>query len=367
MLSAVTLGRSARTFSSTAQFFEDIRRDPALSQAKLIAEPWDVGAGGYQVGNFPPGWSEWNLEYRNAVRAFWRGDPHVVPRLAQALTGSRERYQQSGRNAAASVNYLCSNDGFTLADLVSYSEKHNEANGEDNRDGEQDNLSWNCGVEGPSEDPEVLQLRAWQKRNLLATLFLSRGVPMLLMGDELSRSQGGNNNAYCQDNEISWMNWEAGRVADPALPGFVRELVMLRKSFAALHSLDFLSGNIVGSRRLKDIYWLSPDGHEMSGQDWQDDRLRTVGMQLGNDGGSSGRVLILFNAAREPIKFRLPSTIGGPWLRVFDTHVPDGVVREPDLSRDHAALLQPGGVLILPELCVVVFRDVAPDETAAVA
>jgi glycogen operon protein len=348
---APSLLREPYAISERAGFLRAVGQDPVLSRVKLIAEPWDVGEGGYRVGGFGPGWSEWNDGFRDIVRAYWRGDPDQLPRLARVVAGSRETFEGSGRQPWASVNYVCSHDGFTLQDLVSYNEKHNHANGEDNRDGHGHNLSWNCGVEGPSDDPRILALRGRLKRALLATVFLSQGVPMLLAGDELSRSQGGNNNAYAQDNETNWLDWGAGLEADPALPDFVRTLIGLRARFEAFRRRTFLTGAPVAGTRLKDVYWLAPEGREMTHGDWSDGQRRTLGLQLGNDAADNGRFLVLMNAAAEPVPFRLAADFPlGPWAAVFDSALPDGLVRgEPPI-------LEPGGTFPLPARSLVLFQ-----------
>jgi len=325
---ATTLARDPYDFTQRAAFLQAVRQDPVLGRVKLIAEPWDVGAGGYQVGGFPVGWSEWNDRFRDTARAFWRGDAGQLPALARAVAGSREIFGPSGRHAWASVNFACSHDGFTLQDLVSYEERHNDANGEGNRDGHPHNLSWNCGVEGPTKDPLILALRARQKRNLLTTVFLAQGVPMLLMGDEFSRSQGGNNNAYAQDNATSWLDWEAGRAADPDLPAFTQALIGLRQRFDAFRRRDFFSGTPVTRGGLKDVYWLAPEGREMTREDWAEGARRALGMQLGNDAPDRQRFLILFNAAPEPLDFTIaPELDGEIWVSVFETASPRGLVR----------------------------------------
>ncbi len=322
---ASTLARDPFDFNHRAAFLQACLQDPVLSRVKLIAEPWDVGHGGYRVGGFPVGWSEWNDQFRDTIRAFWRGDPGQLPKLAQVMTGSREIFEPSGRQPWASVNFACAHDGFTLEDLVSYNERHNEANGENNQDGHSHNLSWNCGVEGPTDDPEILALRARQKRNILATVLLSQGVPMLLMGDEMSRTQGGNNNAYCQDNETSWLDWSAER--DPELLSAVRALISLRKRFDAFRRRDFLTGRIVPENGLKDVYWLAPEGREMTTEDWGDGMRRTLGMQLGNDAKDGERFLILLNGAPEPVDFHLARHPPGRWAQIFDSRLPEGLVR----------------------------------------
>jgi isoamylase len=317
---ATSLAREPYDFSHRAGFLRTIAQDPVLNRVKLIAEPWDLGDGGYRIGHFPPSWSEWNDQFRDRVRAFWRGDPGQLPHLARVITGSRETYEPSGRHPWASINFVCSHDGFTLQDLVSYNDRHNEANGESNQDGHSHNLSWNCGVEGPTDDAEVLALRARLKRNFIATLFLSQGVPMLLMGDELSRTQAGNNNAYAQDNEISWLDWNASANGDVDLLHFTKALIALRHRYDAFRRRAFLTGARVLNSGLKDVYWLAPEGREMTNEDWYDDSRRTVGVQLGNDARDGHRFLLLLNAAPDEVPFRLAENFpNGAWFQLFDT------------------------------------------------
>jgi isoamylase len=347
---APALTRDCYDVNERAGFLRAIGQDPVLARVKLIAEPWDLGEGGYRLGGFPPGWSEWNDRFRDTLRAYWRGDPGKLPALAQAITGSREIFEASGRQAWASIQCICSHDGFTLHDLVSYNEKHNEANGHDNNDGHPYNFSWNCGAEGETDDPEIAALRAQQKRNLLASLFLSVGTPMLLMGDELSRSQKGNNNAYCQDNEISWLDWEAGARFDPHLLAFVRIVAGLRKIYKVFCRRNFLSGEILPNG-LKDIYWLAPEGREMTTADWTDPLRRALAVQIGNDAPDGRRLLLLFNAAPEQVLFMLPPDFPSRhWIEVFNTHQSEGLVREAP------AVLKPGGTFELKPRSLVVLQ-----------
>ena len=307
-------------------FFDIINQDPVISRLKLIAEPWDVGEGGYQVGNFPPLWSEWNGKYRDAVRDFWRGEPQTLREFAYRFTGSSDLYQQDGRRPFASVNFVTAHDGFTLRDLVSYNEKHNEANGEDNRDGENHNRSWNSGAEGPTEDEGIRALRARQKRNLLATLFLSQGAPMLLMGDELGRTQRGNNNAYGQDNEISWVDWSR---VDEGLLDFTRRLIQLRDEHPVFRRRRWFHGRPIHGDA-SDIGWLTPEGTPMAEEHWGEEHSRSVGVFL--NGGAIGPVepkglpvqddsfYVIFNAHHEDVVFILPGEPWGRcWSEVFDT------------------------------------------------
>src|SRR5919106_3079353 len=274
---AATLDREFYDVDRLAAFFELVQQDPTVSQVKLIAEPWDVGPGGYQVGNFPPQWTEWNGKYRDTVRDFWRGEPATLGEFASRLTGSADLYERSGRRPVASINFVTAHDGFTLRDLVSYNEKHNEANGEGNRDGESHNRSWNCGVEGPTSDPDILALRARQTRNFLATLFLSQGIPMLLGGDEIGRTQRGNNNAYCQDNEISWYDWGS---ADRDLLELAAELIHFRRAHPVFRRRRWFLGAPIRGSAARDIVWMRPDGEEMSDEDWQNSFAKSMGVFL---------------------------------------------------------------------------------------
>jgi glycogen operon protein len=312
---ASALARELHAVDRLGAFFDIIHQDPVLSQVKLIAEPWDLGEGGYQVGNFPVLWAEWNAEYRDTVRRFWKGDGGLVGGLAYRLTGSSDLYERSGRRPYASVNFITAHDGFTLRDLVSYNQKHNEANGEGNRDGHDHNLSWNCGAEGPTDDPAILTLRARQQRNFLATLLLSQGAPMLQAGDEIGRTQKGNNNAYCQDNDLSWMDWNLDRSREELLE-FTRLLVRLFHQHPALRRRKFFQGRHIRGSAVKDLAWFRPDGKEMTDEDWNNWHARCLGLQLAGDGidelDARGQrildqtLLILLNAHHEPIPFVLP-------------------------------------------------------------
>jgi glycogen operon protein len=311
---APVLGRGPSGFSGHAPLFAALRSDPLLAYTKLIAEPWDVGPGGYQLGRFPAGWSEWNDRYRDAVRAFWRGDHGMVPGLAERLAGSSDLFRQQGRRPSASVNFVTAHDGFTLHDLVSYSRKHNDANLEANRDGHDHNLSWNCGIEGPTADAAVNELRWRQMRNLLATLALSQGVPMLQAGDEFARSQGGNNNAYCQDNSITWLSWEHSE-AQRRLAGFVARLLRLRREWPQLRRSTFLKGasTLVSG---KDVRWWHPAGREMTQADWADGGLQRLGMGLRV---ARGELLVLFSADSQDTEFMLPEPPPSGWTTLIDT------------------------------------------------
>jgi glycogen operon protein len=332
---AAALARELHEVDKLGAFFDIIRQDPVLNQVKLIAEPWDLGEGGYQVGNFPLGWAEWNDKYRDTMRAYWKGDGGLIGDFARRLTGSSDLYGRAGRRPHASINFITAHDGFTLHDLVSYNDKHNEANGEDNRDGHDNNLSWNCGVEGPTDDPVVVGLRERQKRNLLATLLLSQGVPMLLAGDEFGRTQGGNNNAYCQDNATSWVDWTPDEGHTSFLE-FVRRLIAIRRAHPAFRRRDFFQGRPLRGGGVKDIVWLTPDGAEMSDHGWEHEFARCLGVYLAGDGlsetDSRGRpvtdrsFIVLFNAHHEEIAFRLPDQAEPlRWFTLLDTARANGL------------------------------------------
>jgi len=340
---ASALARELHEVDRLGAFFDIIHQDPVLSQVKLIAEPWDLGEGGYQVGNFPVGWTEWNGKYRDAMRAYWKGEGGLIGELAFRLTGSSDLYEASSRRPHASINFITAHDGFTLADMVSYNDKHNEANLENNQDGSDHNLSWNSGVEGPSDDPVIRTLRARQQRNFLATLFLSQGVPMLVAGDEFGRSQSGNNNAYCQDNELSWINWNPETI-DHELLGFTRHLIQLRKQHPVFRRRRFFQGRQIKGGGVKDVMWLKPDGTEMGDEEWQHGFARCLGMFLAGevlpDIDARGRplydrnFLLLLNAHHETIPFVLPTIDHGQlWRRLFDTI---------ETSHDQRVELSPG-------------------------
>lgn len=314
---APVLARDWGGFNANAPFFAALRADPVLAYVKLIAEPWDVGLGGYQLGNFPAGWSEWNDRYRDAIRAYWRGDSRMLGSFAERFAGSSDLFRRAGRRPTASINFLAAHDGFTLRDVVSYNERHNEANREGNHDGHADNLSWNCGVEGPTEEPHVEALRARQIRNMLTTLFFSQGVPMLLSGDEFGRTQHGNNNAYCQDNEISWVDWSLAK-RNASLLEFVRKLAQLRADRPELRRDTFLKGSRVSSQS-RDIMWWHPRGHEMTEHDWNDPGLRSFGIAIGAH-GSAVDLLLLLNPVDTPCQFALPpSGAARVWRSILDT------------------------------------------------
>jgi glycogen operon protein len=336
---AATLARELHDVDRLSAFFDLIQQDPVVSQVKLIAEPWDVGEGGYQVGNFPPLWSEWNGKYRDSVRDFWRGQDQSLAEFAYRFTGSSDLYQDTARRPHASINFITAHDGFTLRDLVSYNEKHNEANGEDNRDGESHNRSWNCGEEGPSDKPEVVGLRHRQVRNFLATLMLSQGVPMLLGGDEIGRTQRGNNNAYCQDNEISWYDWSS---VDESLLQFTRRLIRLRQRHPVFCRRRWFQGRAIHGTGVSDIGWFTPGGAEMSEQDWQAGFAKSLGVFLNGDAIASPNergervtdksFYVMFNAHHESLSFTLPEAKwGARWTEMLNTA--DGVDEPHDESQ----------------------------------
>jgi glycogen operon protein len=333
---ASTLARELFEVDRLGAFFDIIHQDPVLSQVKLIAEPWDVGPGGYQVGNFPVLWTEWNGKYRDSVRRFWKGDGGTVSEFATRLAGSSDLYAWGGRQPYASINFVTCHDGFTLQDLVSYNDKHNEANGEGNRDGANDNNSWNCGVEGPSGDLNVIALRERQKRNLIATLCLSQGVPMLYSGDELSHTQKGNNNTYCQDNELTWLDWGLDQTKQAFLE-FVKRVTKVRQDNPVLHRRKFFQGRAIRGSGITDISWFEPSGQVMSDDAWNAGFVKCLGVRLAGDlvGDVDERgepirgdtLLILLNAHHEALPFTLPVTSAGHvWQLLFDTFNPDAPV-----------------------------------------
>ncbi len=342
---AASLARELHDVDRLSAFFDIIHQDPVISQVKLIAEPWDIGEGGYQVGNFPPGWAEWNGKYRDSVRDYWRGAHSSLGELANRLTGSPDLYQASGRRPYASINFVTAHDGFTLHDLVSYNDKHNQANGEDNRDGESYNRSWNCGTEGPTENAEINQLRARQKRNFLATLLLSQGVPMLLGGDEIGRSQGGNNNPYCQDNEISWYDWEQ---VDHDLLEFTRQVLRIRHEHPVFRRRRWFQGRPIHGSEAGDVAWFAPSGQEMSEQDWNDGQVNCLMMLLNGAAIPSPNAkgepvfddsfLLFFNASNKTVAFTLPANSGGGWMSVLSTDP-----APPSRARREGGMVKVGG------------------------
>jgi isoamylase len=326
---AATLARELHDVDRLSAFFDLIQQDPVINQVKLIAEPWDVGEGGYQVGNFPPVWTEWNGKYRDCVRDFWRGEDQTLAEFASRFTGSSDLYEDTSRLPYASINFVTAHDGFTLRDLVSYNEKHNDANGEENRDGESHNRSWNCGAEGPTDDAEVLELRARQQRNFITTLLLSQGVPMLLGGDELGRSQQGNNNAYCQDNPLSWYDWEH---IDESFLAFCQSLIQFRKEHPVFHRRGWFQGRPIHGSDVKDIAWFTMQGEHMSEEHWGQGFAKTLGVFL--NGGTipnpylrgepviDDNFYLIFNAHHEPLTFVLPDREwGAQWFKEYDTRM----------------------------------------------
>ena len=360
---AATLARQFHEVDKLSAFFDLIQQDPIISQVKLIAEPWDLGDGGYQVGNFPPLWTEWNGKYRDTVRDYWRGEAAALSEFASRLTGSSDLYAHSGRRPIASINFIIAHDGFTLRDLVSYNEKHNDANGEGGNDGESHNRSWNCGAEGPTDDPEIRALRQRQIRNFLTTLLVSQGVPMIAHGDELGRTQGGNNNVYCQDNEIAWIDWNLGREQEQLLE-FAGHVVDLRKQHPVFRRRRFFRGSADhgGQSDLHDIVWLRVDGTEMVEEDWKTGYARTLAVFFNGDaifepGPLGQRVrddhfILLFNAHSEPVDFKISGVAEGVrWLEAVNTDLPTGIPAPG--SQPHQA----GDVLTLAGRSVVVLRS----------
>src|SRR5690349_10075252 len=358
---ASALAREFHEVNRLAAFFDLVNQDPIVSQVKLIAEPWDVGDGGYQVGGFPPLWTEWNGKYRDTVRDFWRGEPGSLGEFASRFTGSPDLYEIDGRRPIASINFVTAHDGFTLADLVSYNEKHNDANGEQNHDGESYNRSWNCGAEGPSEDAAVTTLRERQKRNFLTTLLLSQGVPMISHGDELGRTQGGNNNVYCQDNETSWVDWKAAREYN-VLTEFTGEVAKLRAEHPVFRRRRFFQGRPIQGSNIEDIVWLRPDGEPMTPHDWHSGYARTLAVYLNGEGiperdPLGERVvddsfLLLFNAHHQATTFTLPGeAYGRMWQVVVDTADP---LRARAARKEREA--KPGGRLRIPARSLLVMQ-----------
>jgi len=328
---ATTLARVEGTYDEHASFLDAVAQDPVLSAVRLIAEPWDTGEGGYQVGCFPPGWAEWNDQYRDTVRRLWKGDDGQLAAFASRFSGSADIYNRRGRRPWSSINFVTAHDGFTLRDLVSYNEKHNDANHEDNRDGSDDNNSWNCGAEGPTDDDEIKHLRNRQLRNFLVTLLLSQGVPMLVAGDEFGRSQGGNNNAYCQDNEVSWLDWEGIDEEGNALLAFTRKLIGLRHDHIVFHRHRFFQGRVIPGTKVKDVIWLRPDGAEMEEDDWKNGQAKALAVRLSGEAGLThltergeqepdDTFLMLINASDQDVTFRLAEESSGTgWEVVLDT------------------------------------------------
>ncbi|MBK7235989.1 MAG: glycogen debranching protein GlgX [Sterolibacteriaceae bacterium] len=356
---ASALARELHAVDRLGAFFDIIRQDPVISQVKLIAEPWDLGEGGYQVGNFPVGWTEWNDRYRDSMREFWKGHGGLIGETATRITGSSDLYETGGRKPHASINFITSHDGFTLTDLVSYDHKHNEANLEDNRDGNDNNQSWNCGVEGPTDDPEINALRARQCRNFIATLLLSQGVPMLLGGDEVLRTQLGSNNAYCQDNEISWIDWSMTPERSDLL-AFVQRMLRIRQEHQVFRRRNFFQGRQIRGREVKDVVWLSPEGREMNDEEWSQHFARCFGIYLAGDSLdetdkrghpiTDESFLILINAHHEEIEFRLPAFQGtSGWLVEVDTAHENGLRANGTFPGDSGYLMAGRTLVLLQE------------------
>jgi isoamylase len=353
---ASALAREDGKVEDLGGFFDAIRQDPVLARVKLIAEPWDLGHGGYQVGRFPLGWSEWNDQYRDGMRGYWKGDGGLIGQVARRLTGSEDLYGWSGKRPYASINFVTAHDGFTLHDLVSYNEKHNEANGENNQDGSNHNVSWNCGVEGSTEDPQILALRERQKRNLLATLLLSQGVPMLLAGDERGNTQDGNNNVYCQDNASGWIDWQQTPERE-SLTEFVRRLIGLRRDHPSFRRRSFFVGRPVEGDDTNDVCWLKPDGSPMTEAEWNDPQARCLLMLISGRGivdrNRRGErqldddFLLLMNSHHDDLHITLPVDTKRPWRLQFDTAEPSlGAAGSSSDRRDVAPVhAEPGFVL----------------------
>jgi glycogen operon protein len=355
---ASTLARELHEVDRLGSFFDIIHQDPVISQAKLIAEPWDIGEGGYQVGNFPPGWAEWNGKYRDCMRDYWRGAESMLSEFAMRFTGSPDLYKNDNRRPTASINFITAHDGFTLHDLVSYNEKHNEANGEDNNDGESHNRSWNCGEEGSTSDENIIRLRKKQQRNFLTTLFLSQGVPMLVAGDELAKTQKGNNNAYCQDNELSWINWQD---ADRELLAFTQKLIRFQHAHPVFCRRRWFKGRPIKGSELHDIAWFLPEGFPMSEENWNQDFAKSLGVFLNGkalrDETPSGEHLtdnsfyIIFNAYEGELPYMLPSEeFGSSWVKIIDTN-------ENFFEEEDGPAFMPGETISVAGRSVVVLKE----------
>jgi glycogen operon protein len=356
---AATLARELHEVDKLGAFLDIIHQDPVLSQVKLIAEPWDLGEGGYQVGKFPVGWAEWNDKYRDALRSYWKGDGGQIGELAYRITGSSDLYARSGRRPYASINFVTAHDGFTLHDLVSYNQKHNEANGEENRDGTDNNRSWNCGAEGPTDDATINALRSRQKKNLLTTLLLSQGVPMLLAGDAMGHTQQGNNNAYCQDNEISWIDWDNAKNHENLI-SLVNQLIELRRKHPIFRRRNFFQGRAIKGAGVKDILWLRPDGREMTDEQWNQESARTMGVFL--SGSSVDEVdergqpltdenfLLILNAHHEQLAFTLPTVASGmAWTALIDTACETGCDQEQEFDANATYPIEARSIALLVE------------------
>jgi glycogen operon protein len=351
---ATILGRDTYGFDARGGFLHAVQQDPILSEVKLIAEPWDCGPGGYQVGGFTPGWAEWNDRFRDTVRGFWKGDEGNLPEFAARLTGSSDKFNHRGRRPWSSVNFLAAHDGFTLNDLVSYNDKHNDANGEDGKDGHNHNVSWNCGEEGPTDNPDIIALRERQKRNMLATLLLSQGTPMLLAGDEMGRTQQGNNNTYCQDNELNWLDWEGIQDRDRELLEFTRYIIELRSKSHLLHNDRFYTGSFEEETGTKDAAWISPAGCEISQEEWDNPTTKCFGVlldgrasrHLTNKSRKADVVLFVFNAHHDVVLFKLPDCPGGStWNLKIDTNQHE--VKAEEFEQGHEFMVTGRSMLML--------------------
>ena len=353
---AATLAREEHAVDTFSTFFGIIQQDPVIKQVKLIAEPWDLGEGGYQVGNFPPGWQEWNGKYRDAIRSYWKGDGGLMGEVACRLSGSSDLFEHNGRGPSASVNFITAHDGFTLHDLVSYNEKHNEANGEHNRDGESHSQSWNSGAEGPTNDPAIKALREWRKRAFIATLFFSQGVPMLIAGDEMGRTQHGNNNAYCHDSELSWVDWNVSPEGE-RLCAFTQRIIALRNAHPLFRRRVFFRGRAVRDPEVKDVIWLTPGGKEMTDEEWNQSFARCLGVFLDGRGMTErdrrghpvedDDLVVLFNAHHEKIDFSLPGDAPVRWHAVVDTSAEGGMPPQEFFQAGTAYPLQGRSVVLL--------------------
>jgi isoamylase len=356
---ATTLARVNSEFSEHSGFLDAVGQDPLLSTVKLIAEPWDTGPGGYQVGHFPPGWAEWNDQYRDTFRRFWKSDDGVLAPFAWRFSGSADIFNRRGRRTWASINFVTAHDGFTLKDLVSYNEKHNDANGEENRDGSDNNYSWNCGAEGPTDDPAITALRNRQMRNFLATLLLSQGVPMLMAGDEFGRTQGGNNNAYCQDNEISWLDWESIDEQGDALLAFTRKLIALRREHIVFQRKRFFHGELIPGTAVKDVVWLRPDGVEMKESDWTNAHAKAIAVVLTGEAGlmhltergeqePDDTFLLLMNVSHVDVAFKVPQEPqNAAWEVLVDTSCADDAPEPGPVPAAEHVMAGPNSLLLL--------------------
>ena len=348
---ALALARTKDGFSHQSGFLSAINQDPILAGVKMIAEPWDLGPGGYQLGNFPARWTEWNDRYRNTVRAFWRGENGIISELARRVSGSEDIFGSTLRTPQASLNFITAHDGFTLEDLVSYNEKHNKNNLEDNRDGCGENYSWNCGVEGSTDDESILTLRMRQKRNLIGTLFLSKGVPMMLGGDERGNTQGGNNNAYCQDNPIGWQDWSDLSDEDQDFQEFVKKMIQLRKTYPVFLKDNFFDGESVDGTQVKDITWWSPQGREMREKDWHNPHAHCLGFHIADSGVDELSLMVLANASDQSVRFHMPpESYGTNWIRQIDTHCRLSEISTKKIGANENIVLETKSLIVLVEV-----------------